>query len=177
MFLILKLRQDTIQQQSIEEDIIKIREYAHEMIDKMGEIVWALNEKNDSLSDLLSYTRSYSVEYLSQNGIQCQVITPDNFPAILVTGEFRRNIYLAVKEVLHNIVKHAQADLVTIKIETGKKLIATIQDNGIGFNPTETRLYSNGLINIEKRIKDIGGTVQIESREGTSVCLTVPLFE
>ncbi|MCP2821170.1 histidine kinase dimerization/phosphoacceptor domain-containing protein, partial [Salmonella enterica subsp. enterica serovar Typhimurium] len=37
------------QQQSIDEDIIRIREYSHDMIDKMGEIVWALNEKNDSL--------------------------------------------------------------------------------------------------------------------------------
>ena len=52
------------QQQPIEEEISKIRDYTHEMIDKMGEIVWALNEKNDSLSDLLSYTRSYAVEYL-----------------------------------------------------------------------------------------------------------------
>ena len=60
-------------QQPIEEDISKIREYSHEMIDKMGEIVWALNEKNDSLSDLLSYTRSYTVEYLSQNGIHVRL--------------------------------------------------------------------------------------------------------
>ncbi len=163
------------QQIPIEEDIIKIREYAHEMIDKMGEIVWALNEKNDSLSDLLSYTRSYAVEYLSQNGIPCQIITPDDFPTILVSGEFRRNIYLIVKEVLHNIVKHAQATLVKINIETGKKLMVMIQDNGIGFNSADTRPYSNGLINIRKRMTDIGGTVQIDSEKGTTICLNVPL--
>jgi hypothetical protein len=80
-----------------EEDISKIREYSHEMIDKMGEIVWALNEKNDSLSDLLSYTRSYTVEYLSQSGITCSIDSPDIFPASFVTGEFRRNIFLSVK--------------------------------------------------------------------------------
>ncbi len=67
------------QQEPIEEDVNKIREYSHEMIDKMGEIVWALNEKNDSLSDLLSYTRAYAVEYLSQNGIDCKAELPDNF--------------------------------------------------------------------------------------------------
>ncbi len=165
------------QQQPIEEDIIKIREYSHEMIDKMGEIVWALNEKNDSLSDLLSYTRSYAVEYLLQNGIQCRVITPDDLPAIIVSGEFRRNIYLVVKEALHNIVKHAQANLVNINIVTDKDLIITIQDNGIGFNPENTRPHSNGLINIKKRISDVGGRVQIESVNGTSICLTVPLSD
>lgn len=164
------------QQQPIEEDIIKIREYSHEMIDKMGEIVWALNEKNDSLSDLLSYTRSYTAEYLSQNGIECLVTAPDDLPAILVSGEFRRNIFLAVKETLHNIVKHAQANLVNINIETGKDLIITIQDNGIGFNPEKTRPYSNGLINIKKRMNDIGGTVKIESGKGTSIGMSVLLI-
>src|SRR4029078_5200124 len=96
-------------QTPFEEDISKSREYSHEMIDKMGEIVWALNEKNDSLSDLLSYSRSYAVEYLSQSGIECKVEVPDSFPAVFVSGEFRRNIYLVLKEALHNIVKHAQA--------------------------------------------------------------------
>lgn len=51
-----------LKQEPIEDDITSIRQYSHEMIDKMGEIVWALNEKNDSLSDLLAYTRSYAVE-------------------------------------------------------------------------------------------------------------------
>jgi signal transduction histidine kinase len=91
------------------------------MIDKMGEIVWALNEKNDSISDLLSYTRSYTVEYLSQSGISCSIDSPEVFPATFVTGEFRRNIFLSVKEILHNIVKHAQANHVNI-ISTNKPL-------------------------------------------------------
>ena len=63
-------------QEAIEDEITSIRYYSHEMIDKMGEIVWALNEKNDSLSDLLSYTRSYTVEYLSENGLQSSIETP-----------------------------------------------------------------------------------------------------
>lgn len=163
------------QQQPIEEDIIKIREYSHDMIDKMGEIVWALNEKNDSLSDLLSYTRSYAVEYLSQNGIQCRVIAPDDFPTIMVSAEFRRNIFLAVKEILHNIVKHARATVASINIETGKKLIVTIQDNGIGFNQEEARPYSNGLINIKKRMNDVGGSMETDTSNGTSIRLSALL--
>src|SRR5688572_33192101 len=97
------------QQQAVEEEISSIRNYSHEMIDKMGEIVWALNEKNDTLSDLLAYTRSYAVEYLSQNGIKSIIEKPEQFPQTFVSGEFRRNICLTVKEALHNIVKHAQA--------------------------------------------------------------------
>ena len=163
------------QQQPIEEDISKIREYSHEMIDKMGEIVWALNEKNDSLSDLLSYTRSYAVEYLSQMGIGCTINAPDSSSSIFVSGEFRRNIFLTVKEALHNIVKHSQADAVDIKLQAEKKLVIEIIDNGIGFAKNNTRAFSNGLYNMQKRMNDIGGSLEITSAEGTVITLTCPL--
>ena len=158
-----------------EEDISKIREYSHEMIDKMGEIVWALNEKNDSLSDLLSYTRSYTVEYLSQSGIRCSINSPEFIPAAFVTGEFRRNIFLSVKEILHNIVKHAQANEVIVTIEIDPCLCINIKDDGIGFDQAKTRPYSNGLINIKKRMTDIDGIMEIENKNGTMIKLKAPL--
>ena len=163
------------QEQPIEEEIYKIREYSHEMIDKMGEIVWALNERNDSLSDLLTYTRAYAMEYLSQNGIQCIFNMPSSSESYFLSGEFRRNIFLSVKEVLHNIIKHARASQVIILIETEKELRIKISDNGVGFNPIAIRQFSNGLHNIDKRMKDINGRAEVSSTEGTSVSLIAPL--
>ena len=163
------------QQQSFDEDINKIREYSHEMIDKMGEIVWALNEKNDTLSDLLSYTRSYAVEYLSQNGIACTVKAPEHFPTTFVSGEFRRNIYLTVKEALHNIVKHAQASAVIIKVDLDSKLKIEIRDNGTGFDKAKIRSFSNGLSNMETRISNINGRFEILNGLGTTIQIIVPL--
>ncbi|HEX6848672.1 MAG TPA: triple tyrosine motif-containing protein [Chitinophagaceae bacterium] len=163
------------QQQPIEEEVSKIREYSHEMIDKMGEIVWALNEKNDSLSDLLSYTRAYTVEYLSQNGIVCAVDAPEQFPAGFVSGEFRRNIYLTVKEALHNIVKHAQASNVLLSIAVNHQLSISIKDNGTGFDINRTRAFSNGLMNMKARIGEIKGHLEIINGDGTLVNIKVPL--
>lgn len=163
------------QQQPIEEDISKIREYSHEMIDKMGEIVWALNEKNDSLSDLLGYARAYAVDYLSQNGIVCKVETPENFPNVFVSGEFRRNIYLSVKEALHNIVKHAEATQVNIVIGTNHRLTIILQDDGVGFDSKNPKPFRNGLANMKKRMTDIGGFLEIKNEKGTTVKLSVPL--
>jgi len=145
------------------------------MIDKMGEIVWALNEKNDSLSDLLSYTRAYAVEYLSQNGIQCRVNAPDNLPLVFVSGEFRRNVFLTVKEALHNVVKHAQASEVNVTINISDVLVIGMNDNGTGFDKNSIRSFSNGLANMEKRIKEIGGQLHIEQENGTLVQLAIPL--
>jgi signal transduction histidine kinase len=162
-------------QQPIEEDISNIGGYANEMIGKMGEIVWALNEKNDSLSDLLSYSRAYAAEYMLQNGISCTVNLPSAFPALFVSGEFRRNIYLTMKEALHNIVKHAQARNVVIDIGFEQRLSIAIQDDGIGFDPAHTRPFSNGLNNMKKRMNDIGGTLNIIAIGGTTILLTAPL--
>ena len=163
-------------QQPVDEEISSIRNYSHEMIDKMGEIVWALNEKNDTLSDLLSYTRSYAVEYLSQHGIQCTVDAPEQMHTGFVSGEFRRNIYLTIKEALHNIVKHSQASAVTIRIRITNHLYVEIQDNGIGFDKKDIRQFSNGLSNMQSRINEIKGEFKVENGEGTLVKINVPLF-
>jgi signal transduction histidine kinase len=159
----------------IEEEIDSIRSYSHEMIDKMGEIVWALNEKNDTLSDLLSYTRSYAVEYLAQNGIHCLFEEPDDIPQLVVSSEFRRNIYLTVKEALHNIVKHAQATDVLINIEITEHLSIQIKDNGKGIDEGRMSSFGNGLFNMSNRIQELKGRFQIIDRNGTLIDLIVPL--
>lgn len=159
-----------------EEEISNIRVFSVEMIDKMGEIVWALNEKNDTLEDLLSYTRSYAVDYLEQNGISCHVEEPDHIPQDYVSSEFRRNIYLTVKETLHNIVKHAQATNVLINIQATDWLTIQIRDNGVGID-TPIKFSGNGLINMNKRIKELNGRFDITNNNGTEVNIRVPLKE
>jgi signal transduction histidine kinase/ligand-binding sensor domain-containing protein len=187
----IKFLSDTIgikrqRQQPIDEEISGIGEYSKEMIDKMGEIVWALNQKNDLLSDLLSYTRSYAAEYLMQAGIRSRIEVPEEFPYRFVSGEFRRNVYLAVKEALHNIAKHSQAQEVYIRIEVRKELMIVLQDDGIGFDRAAIRPYANGLQNMERRIGELGGTLVVgggtafggplagEGR-GTRVTIAVPI--
>jgi ligand-binding sensor domain-containing protein/two-component sensor histidine kinase len=163
------------QQQSIDDEVSSIRNYSHEMIDKMGEIVWALNEKNDSLSDLLSYTRAYTMEYLSQNGIDCKAEMPESFPSVFVSGEFRRNIFLTIKEALHNVVKHSQATEVKLTININHHLTIKLKDNGIGFYKNNIRSFSNGLSNMESRVKEIGGKIDISNKQGTLINLSIPL--
>jgi signal transduction histidine kinase len=74
----------------IEKDIEKISAYSDEMAEKMGEIVWALNETNDTVADLVAFTRSYANEYLSGQNIHCIFDTPLNLPGTFITGEMRR---------------------------------------------------------------------------------------
>jgi signal transduction histidine kinase len=115
------------------------------------------------------------MEYLSQNGIACSINMPDNSSTVFVSGEFRRNIFLSVKEALHNVVKHAQADKVTMNVSIHQYLTISLQDNGIGINMENIRAHSNGLNNIKKRMEDINGVADIQNKMGTTVTLKASL--
>lgn len=155
----------------------KISSYSEEMMDKMGEIVWALNQQNDSMNDLLGYTRAYAMDYLTTHDIHCDFHAPLEHPEIFASGEMRRNIFLSVKEVLHNVVKHAQATSVDITVIIGKDLCILIHDNGKGINLETVRKFGNGLNNIKKRMVEIGGSAKFRNENGTSVVLQVSLEE
>jgi signal transduction histidine kinase len=173
------LSQALISKKTEDESIItgleKITGYSDEMTEKMGEIVWALNEKNDTLADLVAYTRTYAMEYLANHNIQCKANTPLHLPVTFIPGEIRRNIFLTVKECLHNIVKHANATQVYFSVELNREIQIIIHDNGMGIDWDNQRPYSNGLQNIRKRMNEIKGKADFVNEQGTKVRLLVPL--
>ena len=174
-FLSQLLSNKQVNDESVKTGLEKITGYSDEMTEKMGEIVWALNEKNDTLADLVAYTRSYALEYLANHNILCKVNTPMQLPGTFITGEIRRNIFLAVKECLHNIIKHAGATTVSFSIQLNGAIEIVIHDNGKGINWNEQRQFSNGLQNIKKRLKEINGKAEFFTEQGTKVVLQAPL--
>jgi hypothetical protein len=91
--------------------------------------------------------------------------------------EFKRNLYLIYKECLQNVVKHARATVVDIRLaEEGDRLCLSISDNGVGFDETNIKL-GNGLRNMHNRATRIGGTMEIHSKlqQGTTLKLTVKI--
>jgi signal transduction histidine kinase/ligand-binding sensor domain-containing protein len=161
--------------ESISNDVQKIASYSDEMVEKMGEIVWALNEKNDSIEHLVAFTRAYAVDYLTTNKIQCVFNAAEELPATFLTGELRRNLFLSVKESLHNVVKHAGARTVTIRVTIGSHICVSIHDDGVGIDLNHVRPFSNGLSNIRKRMEEVGGKAVIQNSDGTNIQLEVPL--
>ncbi len=152
----------------------KLKTSSIELVENMSEIIWAMNEKNNTLEDLLFYTRAYSVEYCEENNLECEINIPETIPPHFVSGEVRRNLFLTVKESLHNIVKHADAKKVKINFSVGEKLSAFIRDDGKGFT-VNNKGDGNGLKNMKKRIESIGGNFEILNEKGTIVNMTVPL--
>jgi PAS domain S-box-containing protein len=97
--------------------------------------------------------------------------------------EFKPILYRAVKEILHNTVKHARAKQVSISLEkTVDDLFMDITDNGVGFDtaPFGENHYTGsgfGLFDIRERIQNLGGEFRVCSTpgQGTRVSFAVPL--
>ena len=148
---------------------------ATSVMDKMNEIIWSMNSDYDTVDDLVAYTRQHAVEFLQNHNLQYHIDVPDNIPAARLTGEQRRNIYLVVKEALHNVVKHACASKVCITFEVTDHLSIVINDNGKGINGDAARRFGNGLKNMRQRMESIGGSFEITDNAGTRIRLGCPL--
>jgi signal transduction histidine kinase len=82
---------------------------------------------------------------------------------------------MIVKEAIHNVIKHARATEVTVRVNIdGQLLLISITDNGCGFEPAIAS-SGNGLVNLNRRIQDIGGTCHIESRPGEGAAVRLRL--
>lgn len=88
-------------------------------------------------------------------------------------------LYRVVQEALTNIGKHAKPKHVSLKIKRSKQEVSfIIEDDGIGFerNKVVTEKKTLGLLAMEERVKILGGSFELWSREnqGTRISFTIP---
>jgi ligand-binding sensor domain-containing protein/signal transduction histidine kinase len=162
----------------IESHAQQISQTARETTRSLDEIVWAVNPANDTLDGLVNYAGKYAQEYLALAGLRCRADLPAQLPVIPIPPEVRHNVFLAFKEAVHNVVKHAQASEVWIRLrlQPGNFTLG-IEDNGRGMGSQPAPQNRNGLRNMKKRMDDIRGEFSISggANGGTIVRLTVPV--
>ncbi|HEY5966742.1 MAG TPA: 7TM diverse intracellular signaling domain-containing protein [Chitinophagaceae bacterium] len=161
--------------ENIPVEIEKISNSANEVLNKMNAIVWSMNSSNDTLDSLISYIRAYTIEFFDGTQIECKVNMPEEIPFHDISGDKRRNIFLCVKESLNNALKHSKATRIKIDIDVNHKLKIKIADNGVGIEQEKIRRFGNGLKNIDRRMKGIGGSYIIANNNGTETKLELPL--
>lgn len=146
---------------------------------QLDEIVWAITPANDSLGQFASYVCKYAQDCLRVAGIRCRLEIPDPMPEYSMSSAQRHDLFLATKEALHNVVKHAGADQVWLRLKVHDgALVMVVEDNGNGFSEGDRKVMrGNGLVNMRNRLKYVGGTFEQKSEigAGTSVRLMLPL--
>ena len=142
----------------------RVHETAQKLARNLKEIVWAIDPQRDKFNDLLLHMKEAAEELLGQKGIRYTLDVPqDELPQSLKM-EFRRNLFLIYKEMLHNVVKHAEATKVEIALtRTNGTLQLQVADNGKGFDK-EKNGNGSGMKSMRARAEELNGKLEIDSR-------------
>ena len=152
----------------------KICDRVREVAVAMNEVVWAVNSRRDTVQDFVMYVCKYAQQFFSATSIRCRLdVEPVDIPHLPFDLPVRRNLFLAVKEALHNAAKHSQANEVFLRVYWfDARLIVSVEDDGCGFDPDRRAGERNGMSNMKQRMADVGGTFNISSQPGAG-CLVV----
>ncbi|HEV7927544.1 MAG TPA: ATP-binding protein [Verrucomicrobiae bacterium] len=151
---------------------------ARQMVTALDEIVWAMNPTHDSLGSMVSYFSLYAERFLGLANIAWRLegpFTPDDHA---VDSRHRHQLFLAFKEALNNVVRHADATEVRLNIQMEQgRVRLTIADNGRGWVEAGQTDEMDGLANMRGRLEKLGGRFEVNSKtgQGTIVRFDLPL--
>ncbi len=167
-----RLWKDESLPQFIRDDLAVVRDTAIQTGDFLRDIVWYINPRYDTFMSLETRLREIAGRMLRELNVQIEMSNTGIVDELFV--ESRRNIILMFKEIIHNIVKHAQSSMVTIHCEHSKDIFRLmVKDNGVGFHQEEM-ISGNGLLSLKRRARDAGAELKISSKigEGTTITIT-----
>ena len=156
-------------------DFDKVSKMSRELVSALYETVWAVNPENDNLDALGNYLCQMVKQLCERTLLRCRFHVQDLPHEVQVSSQTRHNISLAVKEAVHNILKHARASEVTMRIVfTDGELDVSIHDDGSGFQPADN-ISGHGLSNMRQRLQKIGGRCLVESKPGHGTTVRMSL--
>lgn len=155
----------------------EIKENSVLLMERMDDIVWSINPKNDSLENLLLRIRKFATRLFEAANIDYRIEIQENIKGTRLPMAYRQHVYLVMKEAINNLVKYAAATEALIVVHYQNNcLLAKIQDNGKGFDAS---LYctGNGILNMQQRAALMNADLLIDSRpgEGTSISLRIKI--
>ncbi len=145
----------------------RISRMSRELVSALYETVWAVNPENDNLDAVGTFLCQKINELCTQAQLRCRLHVVDLPQNIQISSQARHNISMAVKEAVHNVVKHANASLLTVRVAFDDMLLTVcIEDDGRGFQASDAAA-GHGLVNMKRRLQDIGGKCLVESTPGS----------
>jgi ligand-binding sensor domain-containing protein len=156
--------------------LTKISSHSREMVEKMSDIVWAINPKNENVEKIVQRLINFGQATCASRDIQLEIKADDPAVRQALSMESIKNIYLIVKEAMNNAIKHSGCKRLMVLFRSGPTgLQISVEDDGTGFDLGEIK-RGNGLSNMESRIKELKGSLTIGSKgRGTLVSLKIPL--
>lgn len=152
---------------------------ANRLLDEASELVRKISHELSS-AVLLQFGLKAQLEALAQiiigtGQLNVELTTHGLNDRLEYKTEF--NIYRMVQELIHNVIKHAQAQNVTIQVNRFENRINLIvEDDGRGFEETKMRQTPGlGMRNLEARVHDLGGVLDIDARPGRGAMVSIDI--
>ncbi len=156
-----------------------IGETARRVVTSMREIIWSLNATHLSVESTLFRLRETAYTLFAHQPTELHLELPVDLRENDIPPESRRELFLMFKEILHNAVRHAQAQQVQVQmIVRDQMLCMTVHDDGIGFDVAASEHSGNGLASLYQRADALGGQLNIDSEpgRGTTVYFCGPVI-
>lgn len=161
---------------SIKNHLTKISDFTKTTIVELRDTIWAMNANEFTFDDLSS--RIYNFIEKAQSAKE-NTMFKFSVDESLKNSKFSSlegvNLYRTIQETVNNAIKYADANEVSVQVKPNEKGITIeISDNGKGFD-IDTIDLGNGIVNMQKRIEEIGGVFKIQSELNKGTQITISL--
>jgi ligand-binding sensor domain-containing protein len=151
-----------------------IGENARTAMDNMNDIVWAISPASETFKDIMERIEIYALSLLDARNIKLKMDIADSLQDVQLDMQQRKNIYLILREAIHNVAKYSHATHCLV-IGTVKNKIINLQvtDDGTGFDDINPSLGGNGLSHMQQRATELNAQFKIhsEKQKGTRISL------
>ncbi|WP_298882074.1 sensor histidine kinase [uncultured Polaribacter sp.] len=163
--------------QKLKDKLTSISSFTGDTIHELRDTIWAMNKSEISVEDLHARVLSFIEKAkVASEKTEFKIIEniDENINFSSLAG---MNIFRVIQEAINNAIKYANASKIEISLQKNKDLFEVlIKDNGIGFDLNTVNL-GNGLSNMEERMNNINGKVNINSKlkSGTEISISISL--
>lgn len=152
----------------------KLEEQCQKISEKIGDFIWSMKGSEDEFNNIESRVKNYAVEALAPLDINFSVIVDQEINEFIQDFMTKKNIILICKEAINNAAKYSKATEIHVHIRLiDHNILLFVVDNGIGI-PNDA-IFGNGLANMKKRSKEIGGEFTLDTgSHGTKIIVKIP---
>jgi signal transduction histidine kinase len=160
------------------ETMSEIKDSSIMLMERMDDIVWSINPRNDSLENLLVRIKHFATTLFEAREIDYTIRIQENIHEVKLPSDYRQHIYLVLKEAINNLVKYARATKADIGISFDRRvLVLSVRDNGLGFD-ANGQSTGNGIPGMRRRAELMNAELDLRSGpgEGTEISLKVTIL-
>jgi two-component sensor histidine kinase len=155
-----------------------ISQNINEVVGKLDDLVWSIKAGHDTLGNIADRLKIYAEPLTSSKQIAFNILMNDDLKPIKPPEGIKHHLFMTVKELINNAIKHADCKHIDIEFKKLKDILYVIvKDDGRGFNENTIRKDRNGLKNITQRVNEMEGKLDIQSSltDGTIVNIQIPV--